>query len=108
MVKLVCRFCGMKRYSVIDISICGDDKYVQKNKCWSCGKISVHTVSLVSDVNAYRYIFRGYTMQFHRFIMELVLKRKLKSNERVMFKNGHKGDCRPLNLTVVTTNRKRK
>jgi len=104
MVTLGCAYCGSKGYTVLAVWLSkdsGDGIMYQKNKCRRCGKETIRPVDLVRDGNKYCYIWIGYAYQLHRFVMEQKLKRTLKSTERVKFKNGNKGDCRPENLILV-------
>lgn len=112
--KLACRKCGSRKYNVMNIGLLrkdgkvNDNYYFQKNKCLSCSTETIHRIPLKIRENKYRYIYLGsYNLQLHRFIMELKLSRNLLSSERIIFKNGNKGDCRMSNLIVKKVNKKR-
>ncbi len=116
--KLQCKKCESTRYHLKSIDLIKkkdaiDDKfYEQKNLCIACGEITTHKIKYKMKENKYRYLFlsriegRTSIIQLHRYIMELILHRSLRPSERIRFKNGNKGDCRPSNLDITQVKRK--
>ena len=106
--RLKCKMCGSDRYVVVSINTVNDSVYKQKNQCMKCSTITEHELSYLSDPKKYKYInVQGNVTQFHRFVYELTHNRKLKLGERVILKNGIKGDCRPSNLIAVMSMKKK-
>jgi len=100
----VCPSCKSEKYLVLTARLLNDTEYEKQLKCRKCEWEWCETYSLISDENAYVYIWdsqKKISVPLHRWVWEQSNGRSLSAVEVIHHKNRNRGDNKVPNLALM-------